>query len=82
MKKYVKPDVVFEGFELSQHIAGGCTAMLNFADINNCETNGKGGFNIEAGFFAQTNVDCVGEWTGWEDMCLYTNTTAIVFFKS
>lgn len=35
MKEYVKPELYYESFELSQHIAG-CYLKLESADINNC----------------------------------------------
>lgn len=82
MKKYVKPDVAFEGFELSQHIAGGCTVMFDFSSVENCETNGKG-FDIQAGFFTSPNLDCTLDWgSDWQDFCKYTNTGDLVFFHS
>lgn len=82
MKKYVKPDVAFEGFDLSQHIAGGCTAMMNFDTIETCETDGSGEFTILPGFFNTSNNECTGIWASDEDYCLYANTGSVVFFKS
>lgn len=35
MKKYVKPDLFYENFELSQHIAA-CGIDVNMEDINSC----------------------------------------------
>lgn len=37
MKKYVKPELFFERYELSQHIAN-CTWDLNLANENDCTT--------------------------------------------
>lgn len=82
MKKYVKPDVAFEGFDLSQHIAGGCTAMMNLGDTNNCETNGTGDISIQPGFFSANNGECTFTWDNDQDYCLYANTGLLVFFKS
>ena len=35
MKKYVKPDLVYENIELSQHIAA-CGIDVGFKDTNSC----------------------------------------------
>ena len=35
MKKYVKPDLTYENFELSQHIAN-CGIEVNEGDTTNC----------------------------------------------
>lgn len=31
MKKYVKPELYHEDFELTEHIAAGCNFLMNFA---------------------------------------------------
>ena len=84
MKKYVKPDVAFEGFELSQHIAGGCSALLNSADVNSCSTTGKGEFDgMDVGLFAQGYCEVPFETSVWENIsCYYNGTSAINFFNS
>lgn len=43
MKNYVKPELYFESFELTQHIAGDCGVIMNNTDLENCET---GSFTI------------------------------------
>lgn len=39
MKTYVKPELFFESFELSQHIAG-CNLKLLDKDVGACEATG------------------------------------------
>lgn len=42
MKKYVKPELFYESFELSQHIAG-CSLQINksaMSDVVNCTAEG------------------------------------------
>lgn len=39
MKKYVKPELFYERYELNQHIAA-CAYDLNYADQNTCAGHG------------------------------------------
>lgn len=78
MKKYVKPDLYFESFQLSQNIAS-CGWDMNQADIYNCETSGdnqmgKGGYDnySPVPLFANTNSECYAEL---EVFC-YSNGTS------
>ena len=60
MKKYVKPELFYESFELSQHIAG-CNLQINYADVINCKASGTvGTYNIESDswFLEQTVAGC------------------------
>lgn len=85
MKKYVKPDVAFEGFELSQHIAGSCTAMLNLSDYFTCQTTGEGDFTgMPSGLFSAANVCTNGviEPGQMGDYCEFNGSGALVYFKS
>lgn len=71
MKKYVKPDVAFEGFELSRHIAGGCDYRMNHSDVTSCfveEAIGAGTFIPQPGQFAH-NGACLLPTD--ENYCLY-----------
>ena len=43
MKTYVKPEIYFESFELSQHIAA-CSWQLALNDTSSCTATGNGGF--------------------------------------
>lgn len=38
MKKYVKPQLYYENFELTQRIAGDCGVIMNHTDLGNCTT--------------------------------------------
>ena len=40
MKKYVKPDLYFESFQLTQHIAACAYDMINSNDPDNCYSYG------------------------------------------
>ncbi len=40
MKTYVKPELFFESFELSQHIAG-CNLTLESVDVGVCSATGS-----------------------------------------
>lgn len=87
MKKYVKPDVVFEGFDLSRHIAGSCTAMLNLSDYFTCKTTGEGDFTgMLPGLFSAAEVCTAGVVDpgdlGGGDYCEFNGSGALVFFKS
>lgn len=75
MKKYVKPDLYFESFQLNQHIAA-CGLDLNFADTTSCESSGDThGVFIDLGdvvLFAKDNGDCMQDL---EEFC-YTTAVA------
>lgn len=36
MKKYVKPDLIYEQYELTQHIAADCAWDMQMSDRNSC----------------------------------------------
>lgn len=66
MKKYVKPDIYFESFQLTQHIAA-CGWDLNMATVESCTSDGDNqnvysDNNIFAGAygpaFVERNVAC------------------------
>lgn len=83
MKKYVKPDVVFEGFELSQHIAGACGIAMNSGDTVSCVTTGQGGsgdyFVPGPGFFAPSG-QCSEVIEG--EVCYYNSVDGFGIFTS
>lgn len=66
-KKYEKPCIVYDCFEMSQSIAGNCIGIANFAETV-CSVTVNIGFDIE--IFQQEPV-C--KWTGPEvdDMVCY-----------
>ena len=75
MKEYVKPELFYENFELSQHIAG-CNLTLDSGDVMNCDASGTIGSDFvdgagsKKGWFVTTNI-CGVEV---ESYC-YTNGT-------
>ena len=61
MKNYVKPELFFESYELSQNIAA-CGWDMNQADPASCEATGDPGWGNPANItvFADANKDCKG----------------------
>lgn len=60
MKTYVKPELFFESFELSQHIAG-CNLTLEIA-VGNCKATGTiEGIPGESWFISKGNCETVVE---------------------
>ena len=73
MKKYVKPELIFERFELSQQIAA-CAydSQGTNQDVENCSFEG---FNKEFGEFMTIFMDTVnGCDVITEDYCYYGST--------
>lgn len=66
MKTYVKPELFFESFELSQHIAG-CNLTLNVGDAATCNATGwiegiyeEGkGSEMKSGWFIDSKICAV-----------------------
>lgn len=74
MKEYVKPELYYESFELSQHIAA-CYFNLqnNPTDVNSCAMP-------DTLFFASTNAACTsGEPEGY---CYTNGSTTFNVFNS
>ena len=67
MKEYVKPELYYESFELSQHISG-CYLKLESGDINNC-TSVLEGVGV---LFVQSEQGCAVQVTDPDSYC-YTN---------
>lgn len=81
MKKYVKPELFYEHFELSQHIAA-CAfdKHTDAGDPSACafigdETSDWAGFVV----FIESNKAC--EWST-EDYCYYTGADGMNLFNS
>lgn len=73
MKKYVKPELFYESFELSQHIAGCSLTITNSVDVLTCAANGTitdgfGGMESSA-WFVEANTNC----TSKSEVYCYTN---------
>lgn len=70
MKEYVKPELYYESFELSQHIAG-CYLELKNLDVNNCAASGTvGKYTLDSWFVPNVTSGCTVEPEGY----CYTNS--------
>ncbi len=75
MKEYVKPDLFYESFELSQHIAA-CGIDMNSADTNSCNANLDPDFwSINDAVFNESRNDCSTNIDVIEAYC-YTSGTS------
>lgn len=79
MKAYQKPQLFYEKFELSQHIAS-CdlvlTSQLGYG--SGCHADGNiGGITPVEGLFLRDDSSCHTTIKSFESYC-YTNSTAIV----
>lgn len=76
-KKYEKPQIYIEKFELAQHIAG-CDFKLNSMDVNNCTAPNE--FNAEnLLFIVNANQNCKAEAEGY---CYFNASDGLVTFTS
>ena len=82
MKKYVKPDLVYENFELSLSIAN-CSAALNHAE-NSCtlDSNEAPGLFLESGETVFTAGNCTHTTEIIEDYCYWTGDSSNNIFTS
>lgn len=73
MKKYVKPELFYESFELSQHIAN-CQWELDHASKETCVATGEDGTGYENNTLFMSYLAC--EWTAddgmYEDYCYHS----------
>ena len=61
MKAYVKPELFYERFELSKHIADCALEFKNSANVNDCYLNADPDFNLGLGttnYFMETARGC------------------------
>ena len=73
-KKYEKPQVYMEKFELAEHIAG-CKLTLQQDDVNICEAIGTiGSVTTDNAWFLESTQACEIKV---EDYC-YTNSTSTI----
>ncbi len=70
MKEYVKPELYYESFELSQHIAG-CNLTMTDADPMNCSASGMIGVDENQAWFIEGNMNCSFKLQGY----CYTNSS-------
>lgn len=74
MKKYVKPDLYFESFQLTQHIAACGYDMIDSMDVERCYSQGDihGIYpNYGENLFIEGNEKCQGK----VEFYCYTNGT-------
>lgn len=66
MKKYVKPELFFESYELSQNIAACGWDMQNLNSPKNCQATGDPSFgNPNLVVFVEGNEKCEAVWEGY-----------------
>ena len=82
MKKYVKPELFFERYELSQHIAD-CTWEMNYnGGIDNCTGNAVDkGYDETQKLFLDINL-CTLNANDFGEWCNMASTTSKVTFIS
>lgn len=85
MKKYVKPDFLYENFELSQSVAVCSFDMKNSTDVSSCTAEadppmpGMDGIVL----FADAGIGCSSEIIGSaEDYCLTNGSENFSVFNS
>ena len=85
MKKYVKPELFYERYELSQHIADCAYEFKNSTHVESCPaeidpklTNSGGSYNGVMAFI-DSNTACI---TKVQDYCYQTGADAIKTFVS
>lgn len=77
MKKYVKPELYYENFELSQHIAA-CGIDVNHDDTTSCNPTLDGSFwegLDRVGVFSDGRADCSMDISAIEDYCYTVGTS-------
>lgn len=73
MKKYIKPELFYESYELSQHIAN-CQWEIQQADENTCIAKGEAGTIYEENTLFTTGMSCQFTTDNgvWEDYCYHS----------
>ncbi|MBQ7889423.1 MAG: hypothetical protein IJ356_06660 [Erysipelotrichaceae bacterium] len=81
MKKYIKPELYFESFTLSQNIAA-CTFDLMLNDKSACVAEGDAGFGLGGlRMFVETSV-CGTDTVTPEDYCYTTGSDLMRVLQS
>lgn len=80
MKKYVKPEIYYENFELSQHIAD-CGWELKAANENTCYAKGdtSWGYSDDVKAFINNSGICDIQPEGY---CYTNGSSAVGLYKS
>lgn len=81
MKKYVKPELILERFELTEQIATGCSNGLiaTYQDETTCKVenfNGVSGLIL----FGQSNKECT--FSEYEGYCYHNGGDGFTIFTS
>lgn len=85
MKKYVKPELFYERFELSQHIADCGWEWVNLIDGNVCYAQPDPKFNNYFGenlFFSSNTPLCIYTEETFEDICYQSGSDGMNVFQS
>ena len=80
MKTYVKPEINFENFKLSTHIAS-CAMDMNSADVKACSAiaDTECGYPSGVVLFVEGNVSCAATI---DDYCYTNGTSGFNLFNS
>lgn len=81
MKEYVKPELFFESFELSEQIAVGCSQdlIVNHGDGESCVLENPAGA-LTTKLFVQDNANCTTyEFDGY---CYHSGQEGFTVFSS
>ena len=79
MKKYVKPELFYEPYELSQHIANCTLEIVNSTDDKTCQGIPDPGQGMDGWVLLQAEVICE---MPWEDYCYESGTSDLTIFAS
>ena len=82
MKKYVKPELFYERFELSQHIADCDWEWHDFDDGLSCYAIADPEFSISEFMFRSDNSACLIDVEVYEGFCYQTGGEGLNTFKS
>lgn len=79
MKKYVKPELCYESFELSEQIAVGCSSELiaTYADEMSCTVKNPNGIGDHIIIFSSDTCTA-----GGEGYCYHTGCEGTTIFTS
>ena len=82
MKAYVKPQLFYERYELSQHIAD-CTWNMTLKDTDGCIGNAADkGYPADMFVFSSSNSACTVSSDILGAYCVMASTTSKVIFTS
>lgn len=83
MKQYVKPDLYYEDFELSTHIATCVLDMANSSDVNNCTATSDGNqIGLPEGATYFNNAEVCGNGNSIDEYCYTKGSSMFTIFNS